>query len=258
VELSAVGKVYSGAVQQPALQDVSFELQEGEFTYVMGPSGSGKSTLLNLIAGLDRPTTGRLVVGGEDLGRKSETALARYRSQRIGMIFQFFNLLNNLTALENVTIPARLAGTSGKKAREMAVELMAQLGIADKAGKFPATLSGGERQRVAIARAVINRPVLLLADEPTGALDSRTGKQVMDLLVTLNAAGQTILLVTHDVRMAEAYAKRVITLEDGRVVSDGGVSPTVDGVADDVVDGHLAGGPSADGRNAASRPLKSA
>src|SRR6266536_2439101 len=132
----------------------------------MGPSGSGKSTLLNLIAGLDRPTTGRLVVGGEDLGRKSETALARYRSQRIGMIFQFFNLLNNLTALENVTIPARLAGTSGKKAREMAVELMAQLGIADKAGKFPATLSGGERQRVAIARAVINRPVLLLADEP--------------------------------------------------------------------------------------------
>jgi putative ABC transport system ATP-binding protein len=220
VTISDVSKVYGGPVPQAALQDVSFTVEEGEFASVMGPSGSGKSTLLNLIAGLDRATAGQIVVGGAELGRLSEAALARYRCGRVGMIFQFFNLLNNLTALENVMIPARLMGVRARVARRSGQELLEQLGIGDKADKFPATLSGGERQRVAIARAVVNRPALVLADEPTGALDSRNGSQVMDLLVGLNRGGQTILLVTHDSRMAEAYTRRVLTLADGRVVDD--------------------------------------
>ncbi len=220
VELSEVSKVYGGPVPQAALHDVNFVIDEGEFTCVMGPSGSGKSTLLNLIAGLDRATSGKVVVAGAELGRLSEAALARYRCERVGMVFQFFNLLNNLTALENVTIPARLLGVRARAARQRAEELLERLGIADKAGKFPATLSGGERQRVAIARAIVNRPALLLADEPTGALDSQNGRQVMELLVELNHEGQTVLLVTHDNRVAESYARRVIRLADGRVADD--------------------------------------
>jgi putative ABC transport system ATP-binding protein len=228
VSISSASKVYTGAVSQAALQDVSFDIEEGEFVAVMGPSGSGKSTLLNLIAGLDRATEGRIRVGGTEVTRLSERALARYRCERVGMIFQFFNLLSNLTALENVMIPGRLAGVRAGQARRQAEELLGQLGIADKAGKFPATLSGGERQRVAIARAVVNRPALLLADEPTGALDSQNGSQVMDLLVELNRGGQTVLLVTHDLALARERARRVITLADGRVVGDA-TRPAADG-----------------------------
>ena len=220
VTVSNVSKVYGGPVSQAALQDVSFDVVEGEFTAVMGPSGSGKSTLLNLVAGLDRATGGEITVGGTKVTGLSERALARYRCKQVGMVFQFFNLLNNLTALENVTIPLRLTGTRVGVARRAAEELLGQLGIADKANQFPATLSGGERQRVAIARAVVNRPALLLADEPTGALDSHNGRQVMELLAGLNRGGQTILLVTHDVRLATEHARRVITLVDGRVVDD--------------------------------------
>jgi putative ABC transport system ATP-binding protein len=186
----------------------------------MGPSGSGKSTLLNLVAGLDRVTGGHIAVEGLEITRLGEAALARYRRARVGLIFQFFNLLNNLTALDNVLIPARLAGIPRRAAETRARELLGQLAITDQAHKYPARLSGGQRQRVAIARALVNRPALLLADEPTGALDTRSGEQVLDLFRDLNDAGQTIVLVTHDPRLAERYAQRIITLVDGAVAKD--------------------------------------
>lgn len=220
VELSDVTKRYGSSSPQPALTDISLHIPAGQVTAVMGPSGSGKSTLLNLVAGLDRPTSGRVTVDGVQLGRLSETGLARFRRQRVGLIFQFFNLLNNLNALDNVLIPAELAGVPRRQAVDRGRQLLEQLGIAGQAGKYPAQLSGGERQRVAVARAIVNKPVLLLADEPTGALDSHSGEQVMDLLADLNRAGQTILLVTHDPRMAQRYASGVIRLVDGQVADD--------------------------------------
>ena len=220
VELFDVTKRYGSSSPQPALTEVSLRIPAGQVTAVMGPSGSGKSTLLNLVAGLDRPTSGRVTVDGVQLGRLSETALARFRRQRVGLIFQFFNLLNNLNALDNVLIPAELAGVPRRQAVDRGRQLLEQLGIAGEARKYPAQLSGGERQRVAVARAIVNKPVLLLADEPTGALDSHSGEQVMDLLADLNRAGQTILLVTHDPRMAQRYASGVIRLVDGQVADD--------------------------------------
>jgi putative ABC transport system ATP-binding protein len=218
VELSDVSKAYGTAVS--ALAGVDLAVGAGEFVAIMGPSGSGKSTLLNLVAGLDRPSGGQILVDGQALGRMNEGQLSRYRRSRLGFIFQFFHLLNNLTVLENVLIPAQLAGMKGAPAKARALELLGQLGIATKAQQYPARLSGGERQRAAIARALINRPALLLADEPTGALDSRNGEQVMELLVELNQAGQTILQVTHDHNLAARYAGRVIFLRDGRVIED--------------------------------------
>lgn len=218
VELLGVNKAYGTSVS--ALAGVDLAVGAGDFVAIMGPSGSGKSTLLNLVAGLDRATSGQILVDGQELGRMNEGQLSRYRRSRLGFIFQFFHLLNNLTVLENVLIPAQLAGTKGVVAKARALELLAQLGIASKAQQYPARLSGGERQRAAIARALINRPALLLADEPTGALDSRNGEQVMELLVELNRAGQTILQVTHDHNLAARYAGRVIFLRDGRVIED--------------------------------------
>jgi putative ABC transport system ATP-binding protein len=186
----------------------------------MGPSGCGKSTLLNMIAGLDRPTSGTIRVHGEDLGQLDETRLALFRRHRIGMIFQFFNLLDDLPALDNVALAAQLTGTRARPARQRALELLDELGIADRRNAYPAALSGGERQRVAVARALMNRPALLLADEPTGALDSRAGEQVMDLLLDLNQIGQTLLIVTHDERLATRCASRVVELADGRVARE--------------------------------------
>jgi putative ABC transport system ATP-binding protein len=183
----------------------------------MGPSGSGKSTMLNLIAGVDRPTSGTVTVGGADLGKLGEAGLARFRRDHIGFVFQFFYLLPNLTALENVLIPAQLKGNA---VPARARELLDRLGIADVADRYPARLSGGQQQRVAIARALINKPTLLLADEPTGALDSRTGDQVMELLGGLHRDGQTILLVTHDAKLATRHAARVISVVDGKIVDD--------------------------------------
>ncbi len=217
VQLSDITKVYQGGVTG-ALNGVSLTVEEGEFTAVMGPSGSGKSTMLNLIAGLDRPTSGSVTVAGSDLGRMSEAALARFRRDRVGFVFQFFHLLPNLTALENVLIPAQLKSTTSAEAR--ARELLDQLGIAEVADRYPAKLSGGQQQRVAIARALINKPSLLLADEPTGALDTRSGNQVMELLMGLHRSGQTILLVTHDAKLATRYAARVISVLDGKIVDD--------------------------------------
>ena len=217
VQLTDITKVYQGGVTG-ALNGVSLILEEGEFTAVMGPSGSGKSTLLNMVAGLDRPTSGSVVVAGTDLGRLGEAGLARFRRDRIGFVFQFFHLLPNLTVLENVLIPAQLR--SRVSAEAPGRKLLSQLGIEDIADRYPARLSGGQQQRVAIARALINRPTLLLADEPTGALDTRSGDQVMDLLMELHRHGQTILLVTHDAKLATRYAARVISVMDGRIVDD--------------------------------------
>src|ERR1700737_2099938 len=216
VRVTEVTKVYQGGITG-ALNGVSVSIEQGEFTAIMGPSGSGKSTLLNLVAGVDRPTSGTVVVGGTDLGKLGETGLARFRRDHIGFVFQFFYLLPNLTALENVLIPAQLKGNSPNgRARE----LMERLGIADVGNRYPARLSGGQQQRVAIARALINQPTLLLADEPTGALDTHSGEQVMELLGGLHRDGQTILLVTHDAKLATRNAARVISVIDGKIVDD--------------------------------------
>jgi len=214
VRLDGVRKEYGGTT---ALDGVSLRIEAGEAVAVMGPSGCGKSTLLNMIAGLDRPTAGTVEVHDEDLGKLSETGLALFRRRRIGMIFQFFNLLDDLPALDNVALAAQLMGVRARPARRRALELLDELGIAERRNAYPATLSGGERQRVAVARALMNRPALLLADEPTGALDSRSGEQVMDLLLDLNQIGQTLLLVTHDRALAERCATRIVQLADGKV-----------------------------------------
>jgi putative ABC transport system ATP-binding protein len=220
IELSNVSKVYNGGASQTALAGVTLGVPAGQFVAVMGPSGSGKSTLLNLVAGLDRPTQGEVYVDGIHVNRLGEAELARYRRARLGFVFQFFNLLDRLTVLDNVLLPAQLAGVRPRVAQARARELLDQLGIADHARAYPGRLSGGQRQRVAIARALINRPAVLLADEPTGALDSRSGEAVMELLVGVNRQGQTVVLVTHDARLAAASATRIVSLRDGRVVDD--------------------------------------
>lgn len=223
VELTDVRKEFRDTT---ALAGISLTVAAGESVAIMGRSGSGKSTLLNMIAGLDRPTSGRIVVRGEDLDRLSERGLALYRRRDVGMIFQFFNLLDDLPAVDNIAMAAQLTGTKAAPARARALELLDELGIADRRDVYPAALSGGERQRVAVARALMNRPALLLADEPTGALDSRSGEQVMDLLLDLNQIGQTLILVTHDERLARQCATRMIELADGQVVRDQSVDRT--------------------------------
>jgi putative ABC transport system ATP-binding protein len=219
VRLQGVTKRYerTGPV---ALDGIDLRLAAGEAVAVTGPSGSGKSTLLSLIAGLDRPTAGTVEVAGEDVGRLSETALARFRRAKVGIIFQFFNLLDDLTVRDNVLLPAQLAGTPAGPARARADELLHALGIASHAGAYPARLSGGERQRVAIARALVNRPALLLADEPTGAVDAATGGRVARILQQLNLDGQTLLLVTHDPGLARQCAQRTVTIVDGQLNHD--------------------------------------
>jgi putative ABC transport system ATP-binding protein len=219
IELAEVTKRYSGD-GQPAVDRISLEVAAGEAVAVMGPSGSGKSTLLNLIAGLDRPTAGTVTVAGQRIDRMSEGALARFRRAQVGMIFQFFNLLDDLTVADNVLLPAQLAGLSRRQARQRTGELLASLRIEALADVYPGRLSGGQRQRVAIARALVNSPAVLLADEPTGALDTATGQEIGGLLAGLNASGQTLVLVTHNPGLAAAYAGRVIELTDGRISSD--------------------------------------
>ena len=216
IRLDGVTKAYQASVP-PALADVTMNVADGEVAAIMGPSGSGKSTLLNLIAGLDRPTTGTVTVAGERIDALGEGALARFRARHVGIIFQFFNLLDDLTVADNVLLPAQLAGASRRRARARAEELLARLGIDKHRDDYPARLSGGQRQRVAIARALVNSPELLLADEPTGALDTATGQEIGRLLSELNAAGQTLVLVTHDPALAARYAARIIQLVDGRV-----------------------------------------
>jgi putative ABC transport system ATP-binding protein len=219
IQLAGVAKVYDGAAQ-PALDGVGLDIEAGRITAVMGPSGCGKSTLLNLVGALDRPTRGEVHVDGVRVDRLSEAAAARFRRAKVGFIFQFFHLLEDLTVLDNIAIAAELAGTSRTLGRSRARELLTQLGLADRADRYPATLSGGERQRVAIARAVVNGPSVLLADEPTGALDTHNGESVLALLEDLNRRGQTILLVTHDEHLAAQRAHRIVRLIDGRIALD--------------------------------------
>jgi len=216
IRLEGVAKIYQ-ADSAPALADVSMGVAAGEVVAIMGPSGSGKSTLLNLIAGLDRPSEGTVTVGGRRIDALGESALARFRARHIGIIFQFFNLLDDLTVEDNVLLPAQLAGASRRQARARAGELLARMGIEEYRNSYPARMSGGQRQRVAIARALVNNPAVLLADEPTGALDTATGQEIGRLLRQLNEAGQTLVLVTHDPELAERYAARTVRIVDGRL-----------------------------------------
>ncbi len=219
ISLRGVTKRYD-AQAQPALDSVDLDIERGRITAIMGPSGCGKSTLLNLIGGLDRPTAGEVTVGDARVDRLSESAAARFRRSHVGFVFQFFHLLDDLSVRDNVAVAALLAGRSRSEAERQADEMLAQLGLADGRERFPSTLSGGERQRLAIARAVINRPAVLLADEPTGALDRRNGEMALALLEDLNRRGQTVVLVTHDEHLAERTAHRIVRLVDGSIAGD--------------------------------------
>ncbi len=218
IQLSDVSRRYDEG--PPALDGVSLRITAGEAVAILGPSGSGKSTLLNLVAGLDRPSSGMVTVDGVRVDELGEAGSARYRRAKIGMVFQFFNLLDELTVADNVMLPAQLAGMARSAAQRRAAELLGTLGIDRHARAYPGRLSGGERQRVAVARALMNRPALLLADEPTGALDTASGEDVQQLLNDLHADGQTIVLVTHDMALAESCATRTVQLVDGRVAAD--------------------------------------
>jgi len=217
IELSGVSKtVSSGGRPLTILHPTDLAVARGDTVAVVGPSGSGKSTLLGLIAGLDAPTSGRIVIDGTDITALGEDTLARLRGQKIGFVFQFFHLIGSLTAVENVLVPLELAGAREAPAR--ARELLAEMGLADRGHHYPSQLSGGEQQRVAVARALANDPPLLLADEPTGNLDSATGEHIMDLLFEVNRSrGTTLVLVTHD-RDIAARASMRIALRDGRIV----------------------------------------
>jgi putative ABC transport system ATP-binding protein len=220
LQVRGLRKTYeSEGVPVRALRGLDMSMEAGEFIAIMGPSGCGKSTLLNLVAGLDTPTEGDITVSGESLTGKGENDLARMRRRHIGIVFQFFNLLEGMSVLENVTLPAIIAGTPRKQAESRARDLLDLLGLADKVRNAPGVLSGGQRQRLAIARALANQPTLLLADEPTGALDSDGGLEVLELFRRLHAGGQAILLVTHDDKVA-AVASRVVHMRDGRIVDD--------------------------------------
>lgn len=220
IRLADISKTYDGAgTQVAALGSVSLEIARGEFVALMGPSGCGKSTLLHLIAGVDLPTAGEVWVDGQALSRLSDRALSQFRRDRVGLVYQFYNLLPTLSAWENVALPAILAGASARTARARAEERLRLVGMLARKNHWPPELSGGELQRVAIARALVNDPAVLLADEPTGNLDSKAGREVLELLARLNAErGVTILLATHS-QEAAAFAGRVIHLRDGSISS---------------------------------------
>jgi len=220
--IESLSKAYRRGQQEiPVLLDVSLEVQAGEFVALMGPSGSGKSTLLNLIAGIDQPSSGRIIFDGVDIATLSEGALADWRATHVGFIFQFYNLMPVLTALENVELPLLLTGLSARQRRSHAEAALAMVRLDDRMDHFPNELSGGQQQRVAIARALVSDPSLIVADEPTGDLDRVTGQEVLDLLDQLNRSlGKTIVMVTHDPKAA-ARARRLIHLEKGVLVPDG-------------------------------------
>ena len=219
ISLRDVTKTYpSAAGDFTALADVNLEIAAREFVVVVGQSGSGKSTLLGLLAGIDRPTRGEVVVGGTAVHALSERAMSAWRGRAVGIVFQFFQLLPTLTAAENVMLPMDFCNTwPARERRQRALALLDRFGVADQANKLPSTLSGGQQQRVAVARALANAPAVLLADEPTGNLDSRTSEAMLELLASLVHDGQTVIMVTHE-RGAQRYATRTVTLADGRVV----------------------------------------
>ena len=220
VETRELEKIYRmGDVEVRALRGVSLTIGAGEFVAVMGASGSGKSTFMNLIGCLDRPTAGSYMLGGRDVGKLSRDQLARVRGQQIGFVFQGFNLLPRTSAVENVELPMLYQGVGSKERHARAAEALTRVGLGDRIDHTPSQLSGGQQQRVAIARALVNRPTLLLADEPTGNLDSHTSVEVMQIFQELNDAGLTVLLVTHEPDIA-AHARRIVTFKDGVVLSD--------------------------------------
>lgn len=220
VEAQALTKTYlMGAVEVHALQGLDLEVPAGEFLSVMGPSGSGKSTLLNVLGCMDKPTTGTVLLDGVDLMQTPRNKLPKLRREKLGFVFQQYHLLNHLTALENVMLPLRYADVSAKEARQRASAMLERVGLGDRIHHRPLELSGGQQQRVAVARALINRPALILADEPTGNLDSKSGDEIMALLRALNTEGQTIIAVTHDPRVAE-QTDRTVMLRDGQVVNE--------------------------------------
>ena len=220
LSITGLSKIYQkGKLEIPALRDVSFEVPEASYLSIVGKSGSGKSTLLNLVGGLDRPSSGTIAVNGLEIGSMNRYKLAIHRRFTVGMIFQSFNLIPNRTALENIVLPMVFAGVPARKRKPRAKELLDQVGLSERIGHLPSELSGGEAQRVAIARAMANEPRIILADEPTGNLDSNTSAEIVDLLVSLNRdRGLTILMVTHDRETAEAVSDRIITLKDGKIV----------------------------------------
>ncbi len=230
IQITDLKKTYqTGNVRFEALRGVSLDIQAGDFAAIMGQSGSGKSTLMHIVGGLDQPTAGSVRVGDHTLETMSETDLAIFRRSQVGFVFQFFNLVENLSVQANVELPALLAGgRSRREVRKRSTELLERLGIADQACKHPWELSGGQQQRVAIARAFINHPALLLADEPTGNLDSASGDEVLNILTEFNRQGQTILMVTH-AAAAAARAKTVLFIRDGLLVErmDGGDEKTI-------------------------------
>jgi putative ABC transport system ATP-binding protein len=215
-----LSKVYrSDGVEVTALREIDLTINSGEFVAIMGPSGCGKSTLLHLLGGLDRPTAGEISFQGRRVDGLSETKWAILRRRQIGIVFQFFNLVTNLSVSGNVELPALLAGTSSSAAHRRRIALLDELGIGNLASAYPSTLSGGQQQRVALARALVNQPALLLADEPTGNLDSQSTREVLNLLRQMHASGQTIVMVTHDASVA-SIADRVISMRDGRIIDE--------------------------------------
>jgi putative ABC transport system ATP-binding protein len=234
IEMAGITKVYQmGEEDVQALRGVSLSIQKGEYIAIMGPSGSGKSTLMNLIGCLDTPTDGSYRLNGSEVARMSDDELAAVRNREIGFVFQTFNLLPRTSAVAQVELPLVYAGVAKKERHDRAVEVLRAVGLADRMSHQPSELSGGQRQRVAVARALINRPSLLLADEPTGNLDSKTGADIMALFDTLNRQENTIVLVTHEEDIA-AHARRVVRLLDGRILDDrksAGVAPPPPGTA---------------------------
>ncbi|MBR5501695.1 MAG: ABC transporter ATP-binding protein [Oscillospiraceae bacterium] len=215
IELKNIYKNYqSGEMEVPVLQDVSFSVSEGEFVSIMGPSGSGKSTLMNIIGCLDRPTSGSYLFDGEDVAAKNDDELSDLRNRGIGFVFQQFNLLPREKAVENVALPLVYADVAAAERERRAREVLQRVGLSDRADFLPTQLSGGQKQRVAVARAMVNNPRILLADEPTGALDSKSGEQLMQLFCELNRQGMTIIMITHEREVAE-YASRILEMRDG-------------------------------------------
>jgi putative ABC transport system ATP-binding protein len=220
IQLVALHKIFTMGTQQVrAVDDLNLDLPAGSFTMIQGPSGSGKSTLLYMIGGLDTPTSGSIIVHGRDLSGLDENELAFYRREQVGYIFQSFNLISSMTAMENVAFPLRFSGIPPRERKERALQMLELVGLADRAEHRPTELSGGQQQRVAVARALINHPLLILADEPTGNLDSRSGFRLLNFLKTLNEQGTTIIMVSHDPRLTH-YASDLIFLLDGKRVSE--------------------------------------